>query len=130
MISFGQTAFFRDTQLQAKLLIFDARMVIPLFMMLLHIRIWTIIVFISFLAISVFVERKGMRLENAVRRIRAWSVGKWRPARGHDYIRQPVDFSYEARMNPRLFADLIDEKSEYTSPSGASFGQKEGPSYA
>lgn len=130
MISFGQTAFFRDTQLQARLLIFDARMVIPLFMMLLHIRIWTIIVFISFLAISVFVERKGMRLENAVRRVRAWSVGKWRPARGHDYIRQPVDFSYEARMDPRLFSSLTDEKSESIPPQDVSFGQKEGASHA
>ena len=100
---YGDNAFFRDTQLPARFLVFDARMALFIFAVLVRPSLITLILFFSMLILFAWVERKGMRMENALRRARSWMVGPWRPAKGLDMVRQPVSFAWETRLPASAF---------------------------
>lgn len=105
---FGQPILWRDTARTPRLAIFDARLVFFLFLLALHLRLWTLILLV--LAIIAFwaIERYGYVLPNALRAIRSAFAGHRRPAHaGHRY-RVAVDYGFEALM-PRPAATTSQE---------------------
>jgi len=102
-IQYGDNAFFRDTQLPARLFIFDARVTVFIFAVLFRPSWFTIILGITVLGLLMWIDRKGMTVENAVRKIRCWMTGPYRTARGQDYVRNAIDFKWENMLPSERF---------------------------
>ena len=100
MWEFGATAFFRDTQIPARFLIFDSKVAATFMLFIVHMRIWTAVALILFALACSWIEWRGMRVENAVRRIRAMVAGKRRLARGPAMRRRASDMAWECSLQP------------------------------
>jgi intracellular multiplication protein IcmT len=71
---------WRNTMKPTRFFIFDARAGFFLVLVLIHARIWTLVTMIIFLLIFWAFERKGLSFAAAVRAIRLWFSGTYRPA--------------------------------------------------
>lgn len=70
---------WRNSMRPARFFSFDARAALPLPLLIIHPRISTIVLFIAFLIVFRYLERKGLTFPSAVRNFRAWFVGRDRP---------------------------------------------------
>lgn len=104
MWEFGDTAFFRDTQIPARFLIFDSKVAATFMLFVVHMRIWTAVALILFALACCWIEWRGMRVENAVRRVRSILAGKRRLARGPAMRRGASDMAWECSLPPEAFA--------------------------
>ncbi len=100
MYRIGDAAFWRDTQISARFLVFDSRVALLVLLVLLHARLWTVGLASALLLLSVWIEWRGMRLEQAIRRFRAVLIGRRRLARGPGMRRPVSDLSWEAAFSP------------------------------
>ncbi|MCY4592894.1 MAG: IcmT/TraK family protein [Alphaproteobacteria bacterium] len=100
MYRIGEAAWWRDTQIPARFLVFDSRVALLVLLVLLHARLWTVGLAAALLALSVWVEWRGMRLEQGIRRFRAILVGRRRLARGPALRRPVTDMCWEAALSP------------------------------
>lgn len=103
---FHSACFWRETQRPARLLIFDARLVIFIGIFILHIRLWTLVMLVVAIALFWFLERKGLSMPNAIRRFRTLIVGPYRAARGFRSNRRLVDYEFEADAYVRKFEHM------------------------
>lgn len=71
---------WRNTMKPTRFFIFDARAGFFLVLVLVHARLWTLMVMVVFLGIFWIFERKGLSFAAAVRAIRVWFTGRYRPA--------------------------------------------------
>lgn len=95
---FGRQALWRDTMRPARFLVFDARLIVAVALMLFHIRIWTIAVLLTTAGLLFFFEKwLGLDVPNIVRWVRAKFSGRLRPARRRMDRRSMVDFAFELR---------------------------------
>ncbi len=62
---------------------------------LLHARTYTVAIDVLAIGIAWYVERLGMGVENAVRALRSWLAGPYRPAQPVHKIREMIDYQYE-----------------------------------
>jgi hypothetical protein len=92
---YGTPLFWRETHKPGKFLIFEGRVVIVIFLMIMHIRPWTIILAFSVMGILYYFSRKGVPADAILRYLRARLVGRRRTARGIHNERIPVDFHFE-----------------------------------
>lgn len=98
MWRFDDAAFFRDTQIPARFLLFDSKLTAVVFLVLVHFRLWTIITMLVVLAVFTWVEWRGMRVDNAVRRLRSLFAGRLRHARGPAMRREVSDLTWQAKL--------------------------------
>lgn len=92
---FGKSLYWRETHKQPKFLFLDGRLVLVIFLQIMHIRIWTISLTVFAILVLWFFGRKGISADSILRFIRARIVGNTRTARGHQAQRMPVDFGFE-----------------------------------
>lgn len=111
---YGSSLFWRETHRQPRFLIFDGRLVILLLLMVMHIRIWTVLIAVTAGLVVWYFERKGVSVESIVRYIRAAVIGRHRSARGRGAERYAVDFGFETHRHIRQMDEFVmsREKSE------------------
>lgn len=85
-------AHFRDTYRPARFLFLDVRVGVIVLAFFLHIRDWTFGLCILAILLSVYVERIGLGFMGALRALRAYFSGSYRPALRVHKIRRKVDF--------------------------------------
>jgi intracellular multiplication protein IcmT len=71
---------WRNTMLPVRVYVIDARVLIPLMIVLVHIRLWTLYLAIGGIAAFTALEWLGLTFPAAVRTARRWIVGRHRPA--------------------------------------------------
>ncbi len=94
-MSFGTPLRWRETHRQPLLLIFDARLILLVLLMLFYIRIWTIALTVVTMIVLFFFARKKVGADDILRFIRARIAGRRRTAMGMAAERMPVDFGFE-----------------------------------
>ena len=92
---FGTSTYWRASMTMPRFIIFDARLVTALALVIFHLRLWTFIVLVCTAIILWGVEYYGYRLPNAIRRLRALTAGKYRPAKPGRYYRTARDLAFE-----------------------------------
>jgi intracellular multiplication protein IcmT len=85
-------AHYRDTYRPARFLFLDVRVGIIIFASALHVRYWTIGIDILVILVALYVERIGLGFTGALRAVRAYFSGSYRPALRIQKIRRKVDF--------------------------------------
>jgi intracellular multiplication protein IcmT len=85
-------AHFRDTYRTARFLFLDVRVGVIIFASLLHIRPWTMTLDVLVILLALYVERIGLGFIGALRAMRMWMTGPYRPALRVQKIRRKVDF--------------------------------------
>lgn len=103
---FNTNCFWRETQRPARLMIFDARLMIFVAIFVMHIKLWTFTVLVIAIALFWFLERKGLSMPNAFRRMRALAVGAYRAARPYRAERRRVDYEFEAETYAAKYAAM------------------------
>lgn len=104
---FGTPLYWRETHRQPRFLFLDGRLVITLFLMIMHIRLWTVgLALLTILVLWIF-ERKGVSADSILRYLRASIVGKKRSARGFQSERPMVDFGFETDAMVKRQRDVI-----------------------
>ncbi len=83
---------WRNSQRVPRFFIFDARVFFALMLFMVHIALWTLA--LGLIAIFVFwtFERFGLTFESALRAIRAWILGRERPALVRLHYRRWTDY--------------------------------------
>jgi len=70
----------------------DARAFSAIMLFLVHARLWTFVLAIFVMFVFWIFERRGLTFESALRAVRAWILGGYRPATLKKYWRNWVDF--------------------------------------
>lgn len=83
---------WRNTMRSPRFFTLDARAAFPFLFLLIHFRIWTLVVAICITAVFYWAERHGFSYEVAVRRVRSFVVGKQRFATSLTSRRRMLDF--------------------------------------
>lgn len=71
---------WRNTMKPVRFFQFDARSAIFLMLVLVHARLWTLELMIAVMCIFWILERKGLSYAAALRAMRVWFIGYYRPA--------------------------------------------------
>jgi len=71
---------WRNTMLPIRIYVADARALIPVMLVLVHIRMWTFYLAIAGIAVFAVLEWFGLTFPAAIRTLRRWIVGRRRPA--------------------------------------------------
>ncbi|MDB5478714.1 MAG: putative acetyltransferase [Alphaproteobacteria bacterium] len=79
---FNSYNHWRNTARPVRFFTVDYRAGIFVAIFLLHIRLWTFILLLAAMIILFLLERRGLTLPLAMRRIRVWFIGPIRPALG------------------------------------------------
>ena len=95
---FGEPMYWRETQKPVKFLFVDGRVVVLLLLMVMHIKVWTIVLAFSAITIVFLFGRRGISMDSIIRFLRATIVGRKRTARGIEAERSVVDFGFETRQ--------------------------------
>jgi intracellular multiplication protein IcmT len=83
---------WRNSQKPARFFMLDARAFGAIFFFLVHARVWTFILAILVMLIFWIFERRGLTFEAALRALRAWILGRRRPATLNSERRSWTDF--------------------------------------
>jgi len=75
----GQTWHWRNTMKTVRFFQFDARAGLFVALLLVHFRIWTLILLVGVLGVFYILERKGLSFPAALRALRVWLIGTKRP---------------------------------------------------
>lgn len=70
---------WRNTMKTVRFFQFDARAGLFVALLLVHFRIWTLLLLITMLMAFYMLERKGLSFPSALRSIRVWLIGTKRP---------------------------------------------------
>lgn len=134
---FGTPLYWRETHKQPKFLIFDGRIVVIFLGVILHVRLWTILLAVAVMIVLFLFDRRGIPADSILRFLRSALVGRRRSARGLAEERPPVDFGFETQaMVARMAATpstipgprKVKDKGRGSSPSpSASPSHPSGP---
>lgn len=105
---FGSPIYWRETHKQPRFLFFDGRLVIFIFISIVHLRIWTLLLMLISFGVVSFFERKGVSPDSIIRYIRAKIVGRKRSARGPHNERAAVDYGFETMADIKNFQQVIE----------------------
>lgn len=83
---------WRNTQKPARFFALDARSFAAILLFLVHARLWTFVVAVFIMLVFWIFERRGLTFEAALRAMRAWIVGRNRPAVLGKQRRNWIDF--------------------------------------
>ena len=70
---------WRNTMKTVRFFTFDARAGLFVALLLVHFRIWTLILLFTMLMVFYLLERKGLSFPDALRALRVWLIGTKRP---------------------------------------------------
>lgn len=102
----------RETHKQPRFLIFDGRLVLVLFLTIMHLRVWTIVLSILTILVLWFFDRKGISADSILRFLRARLVGRRRTARGLHHERMPVTLGFETEADVERVRQMIKLRGE------------------
>jgi intracellular multiplication protein IcmT len=71
---------WRDSMRPTRFGPFDGRSVFPLILFAVHIALWTFALAVASAIVFWVLERKGLRVDSALRQVRSWLAGEPRPA--------------------------------------------------
>ena len=71
---------WRNTMKPARFFMLDGRAVFFVILFMLHARLWTIYLMIGVAVVLWILERRGLSFASALRAVRVWFIGKFRPA--------------------------------------------------
>ncbi len=74
------SSHWRNTARPARFFSVDARACLVVLLFIVHIRLWTLLLMIGVLVLCAIMERFGMTLPVAFRRVRLFFIGNYRPA--------------------------------------------------
>lgn len=74
-----QTWHWRNTMKPVRFFMFDARAGLFVLLLLVHARLWTLYLLITVLVVFNLLERKGLSFSAALRGLRLWLTGPYRP---------------------------------------------------
>ena len=77
---FNSYNHWRNTARPVRFFSVDYRAGAFLFLFLMHIRLWTFLLLVGVLVILYILDRRGLTLPLAMRRLRLWFIGPHRPA--------------------------------------------------
>lgn len=80
VVDVAKSWHWRNTMKPVRFFQFDARSALFVLLVLVHARLWTFGLLIAVLMIFWLLERKGLSFMAAIRSIRSWVVGPYRPA--------------------------------------------------
>lgn len=103
---YGAPLYWRETHKLPRFLIFDGRVVLPILLSILHMRLWTIILTVIVLIALFYFDRKGISADSIARFLRAKFVGSHRTARGVDAERSFVDYGFETPTQIRKIKEM------------------------
>lgn len=109
---FGTPLYWRETHKQPRFFIFDGRLVFLILLVIMHLRVWTVLLAIVTMIVLFFFERKGVSADSILRFIRARIVGQRRTARGIRAERYPVDFGFETAAGVRHRAAMHERMAQ------------------
>lgn len=75
-----QDYHWRNTMKPVRFFFLDARVAAFLMLFILHMRLWTFLLFVGVSLFFFMLERKGLIFSAALRTFRTWILGKRRPA--------------------------------------------------
>lgn len=107
---YGTPTYWRATMTMPRLLMFDARLIIPFTILIFHLRWSTFFLLCGSALVLWLVEHYGYSFPNAMRAIRSMIAGRDRPAVARSRFRQTRDFAFEThplvrhRMEQRMRA--------------------------
>ena len=76
----GERWHWRNTMKPARFFMLDGRAVFFVILFLVHARPWTIYLLISVAIVLWILERRGLSFAAALRSVRVWFIGAYRPA--------------------------------------------------
>jgi intracellular multiplication protein IcmT len=82
---------WRNTMKPVRFFQFDARAGFFIVLVLVHARFWTLGLMIGVFAVFWILERKGLSFAAAIRALRTWFVGRYRPAWVYTRRRKMLD---------------------------------------
>lgn len=83
---------WRDSMRPVRFFALDARAALPFFVLLFYFRIVSLVLTIIITLIFLFLEKRGLTFASAIRKLRAWCVGDWRPANMPYRYRRMCDY--------------------------------------
>lgn len=90
------TSTWYQTYKPARFFMMDSKAGIPLILVLLHFKTYTVIPVFLWLVLFWFLDRRGMSITSAFRAARSWVIGDIRPPRGPFKIRARIDYERRA----------------------------------
>jgi intracellular multiplication protein IcmT len=88
---FNSFNHWRNTARPVRFFNIDYRAGIFVFLFMMHVRLWTFCILIIVIAVLWFLERRGLSMPLAMRRLRIWFYGKRRPALSKVHDRKMYD---------------------------------------
>lgn len=82
---------WRNTARPVRFFAVDYRAGIFVFIFMMHIRLWTFLMLIGVVGVLWFLEKRGLTMPLAMRRLRIWFIGNYRPALGRLHQRKMYD---------------------------------------
>lgn len=95
---FGERNYWRETQRPARFLCFDSRIVCFIGLVLVHFRVWTLILLVVAAIAFLWMDWKGMNPGHILRHIRTYLAGPNIPARPISELRKPIDYGFERKL--------------------------------
>jgi hypothetical protein len=92
---YGRPCFWRETMRPARVLVFDARLMIFVLLFMLHLRLWTLFALILAAVAFYSIERRGLSFQAVGRLLRSYLAGPDRPARRSARRRPLIDYGFE-----------------------------------
>ncbi|MDE2739209.1 MAG: IcmT/TraK family protein [Paracoccaceae bacterium] len=87
--------YWRETQRPTRFFFLDSRIVLFLILVILHLKVWTIILFVSAVIFNIWLESRGLKVMHLHRYIKIYLIGNYIPAKGYKNQRYPVSYGFE-----------------------------------
>ncbi len=93
---YGSPCYWRPTMQPARMFVWDARLFPVVLLVLLHFRLWTVLLAAIVLGLALILQRRGMSVPAACRRVRSLLAGRHRRATSRP-PRRPVSWTDECK---------------------------------
>lgn len=84
---------WRNTQKPARFFFLDARAFMAVLLLLVHARVWTLCLVAFIMFVFWAFERRGLTFFAAIRALRCWLFGRYRPATSRRSARRLIDYN-------------------------------------
>jgi len=97
---FGKNCRWRETMQIPRVGIFDFRIIPMVFILFLHLRVWTILLVIVSAMFFYIIEYYRLPFPSALRFFRSWLAGPFRPGRPMGRLRMPINYGFPEALSP------------------------------
>lgn len=96
---FGSSCFWRETMREPRFGPFDVRVTVLLGIALFYPALWTLTLALGGMTFLWAIARFRLPLPSAMRYVRSWLAGPWRPGQPSAFVRSPIDYGFELRKD-------------------------------